>query len=257
MSFDAHTHLDFPAFDGDRDIVIANAREVGLTGWAIAGTEPEHWDRVLAVAAQTGGTPLIGVHPWWAADITPSRLDVVLNALEKRCPPSGLGEIGLDYRTAKPGAAREHQIAVFRGQLALARALDRPVALHCVRAYADLLHIVKTDGLPAAGGLMHGWGGGPQFVEIAVALGLFVSFGPSVLDPRRKKVRDSAVRVPLAQLCIETDCPDQPLAGSQRGELADLRPVAEGLAALRGDRVETLWARCGDNARRLWRVENS
>ena len=256
MSFDAHTHLDFPALDPLRDAVVKDARVAGISGWVIAATEPKHWDRVIRIARETGGTPLLGIHPWWAQEYSTEQLQSHLAALSNRCPRHGLGEIGLDYVRARPGEERDQQMRVFRAQLALAREIDRPVAIHCVRAHSDLLHTLKTDGLPKAGGMLHGWSGGPQYVASALALGLFISFGPSLLNPKRRKVRESALLVPTARTCLETDSPDQPLNGKTLGTLQDLHAVAIGLAQLRKEPVDALWSQCGDNAQTLWRVQS-
>ena len=252
MSFDSLTHLDFPSVDTQRAAMVDAARQAGIEGWVIAGTTPTHWSRVIQVAKETGGTPILGVHPWWASELTLSDLEQHLSALADRRDYYGLGEIGLDYARGRDTEDRLHQKQVFRTQLAFARDQNLPIAIHCVRAHSDLLHILKTEGLPQAGGVLHGWSGGPQFVPPALALGLMISFGTSVLNPKRKKVHQSIPLVPSSQLCIETDCPDQPIEQGDIGHLTDLKRVAITLSQLRGEDVTTLWRQCGGNARKLW-----
>lgn len=223
---DAHTHLDFPEFDGDRDATVARARAAGVARWVICGSRHERWDDTERIAAATNGIAVLGIHPWSAAGLD---LRPWLAELRVR-PLRGIGEIGLD--TLHPGG--EDQRRVLRDQLALARERDLPVVLHCVRAYPELLAILERDGLPRAGGMAHAWSGPADQVERALRLGLHVSFGPMVLHDRAKKARASVPRVPDDRLLVETDCPNMKAPGVIRGEPAHLPRVVDGVAALRG-----------------------
>ena len=254
MSFDALTHLDFPRLEASLSQIALRAKDAGVLGWAIAGTSPVHWERVLRISKETMGTPLLGIHPWWAHEVPPQDITHHLDQLG-RLSIHGVGEIGLDYARAKDEQARDHQKNLFREQLAFARSHDLPVAIHCVRAHSDLLHILKQDGVPSAGGLMHGWGGGPQFIPVALQLGLHISFGPSVWNVKYKRTRESVPLVPIDRLCFETDSPDYPRPGQTFGEPGDLIAVARALASIRGCAIEALWDTCGGNARSLWRVD--
>jgi TatD DNase family protein len=250
--FDCHTHLDFPCFEPDREQVVTRARKAGVTRWTIAATEPKYWARVMRVARQTGGTPLLGIHPWWADTIEEHTLESTLNTLANHPGVCGIGEIGLDYHRAPPGPQRAHQQAVFRAQLALARERDWPVVIHCVRAWNDMLQILRSDGLAAVGGLLHGWAGSPQAVTETLNLNICLSFGSAIAHPYRKKARASLQATPLHQLCLETDSPDQPLPGQLRSEPAHLPQIAAIAADLKECSVEQLWKHCGENARSLW-----
>lgn len=256
MSFDALTHLDFPELDAQRQQLVENARIAGVTGWTIAATEPHHWPRVIRVAQETGGIPLLGIHPWWAHTIPTASMEGLMDQLSQQVR-AGIGEIGLDYAVAKSQAERDHQKTLLRMQLKVARALNVPVALHCVRAHSDLLHLLKTEGLPKAKGFMHGWVGATQFVKPAVQLGLFISFGPSLLNPQRKKIRDSLLEVPLTHLCLETDTPQWPQDDQNPTPPIDLILVAKEVARLRRLPFLQIWETCGQNATGLWRSMTS
>lgn len=245
---DAHCHLDDPGLDADRDALVADARAAGVQGWVIGGTRPAAWDRTVAVAEHIGGLAQLGVHPWFVEEV---ELDDALAELRNREPES-IGEIGLDAVRGPHPEQRACQRAALRGQLALARELDVPVTFHCVRAAPELLTVVERDGLPQRGAMVHGWSGPPDQVERAVRAGLYVSFGPLVTRERARRVRESARRVPLDRVLIETDAPDQPLAGERRGAPADLRQVAETLAQLRGEPLQGVADATVANARRLW-----
>ncbi len=247
--FDAHTHLDFPEFDTDRAQVCARSVARGVTGWAIAGAAPEHWGRARAVADAIGAILTLGVHPWWVPALGPDALAEALRALET-ARMDGLGECGLDHHRAREPDARATQRDVLRAQLAIARDRDLPIVVHCVRAHADLLGILRADGVPRAGGLMHGWSGSPEEVGPFVALGLHVSFGLRALRPDAAKVREAARRVPPDRVLLETDAPDG--VPGTRMEPAQLRDVAEAIATVRGEDADAVLARAGASARALW-----
>jgi len=240
-AIDAHTHLDFPAFEADRAAVCARARAKGVGGWVIAGADPTHWGRVERVAAQTGGVAVLGIHPWWST----ARAD--LDELARRAT-HGIGEIGLD----RARGSLAEQEALFRDQLAIARHRDLPVVLHCVRAYPELLRLLRDDGVPSVGGMVHGWNGPAELAAEFVDLGLSLSFGTRLCGNPGRRVRTSVVTVPGDRLLLETDCPDQALAGRARGEPVDLLEVARAAAAHRGGDVDALLHTTAVNARRLF-----
>lgn len=248
---DAHVHLDFPAYDADREAVIARARAEGIGRFVLPGTDPDAWDRTTRLARQLGSWVVLGVHPWDTASVDEARIAAWVDDLAAR-NPDGIGEIGLDALRAPDDAARARQRRWFRAQLAVARAKDLPVVLHGVRAWPELLEICARDGLSKRGGMAHAWGGDPDLVDRAVAIGLHVSFGCSVIPERAKRARASVVRVPLERLLIETDGPDMRPPGVDRGEPRDLRAVAGVVAALRGVTVPWLLDRSARNVERLF-----
>jgi TatD DNase family protein len=248
--FDAHTHLDFPAFDGDREQVCARARGAGVHDWIIAGADPRHWERVLTCAAETGGCPVLGIHPWWADGLDSASLEDLLEKLRTYVTSCGIGEIGLDFATAKTPPSQEQQQHVFRSQLALARELDLPVIIHCVRAYPALFSLLQSDGLPARGGMLHGWSAHVNLLQEALDLGLMVSVNS--LITRSPKIAEAASQIPLTHLLLETDSPDQPLLPGQRSEPAHLIILAKRLAALRTESANMLLEAGRENGARLF-----
>lgn len=253
MGFDAHTHLDFPEFDDDRDAVVLRARATGVTSWILAGSDHDRWDHTAQVADATGGHAIFGVHPWETPHLEVSALRPYLDDLARR-PMVGLGEIGLDALRARTPAERTNQRDGLRAQLALARARDLPVAFHCVRAWPELLTLLERDGLPRAGGMMHAWSGPPDLVARCLALGLYVSFAPLVLNDRAVKSRGSVAHVPDDRLLLETDCPNMKPRGVARGEPAHLVLVAAEVARLRGTTPEHVLTVTEQNARRLFHL---
>ena len=248
---DTHNHLDFAEFDADRAEVVARARAAGVVSWVIAGSDHEGWDRTVRVAAETGGKAILGVHPWSASTMSAAELEPYLRQLRTRTL-SGIGEIGLDALHADGPSQRERQRQAFRDQLAIARERDLPVAIHCVRAYPELVVLLERDGVPARGGAVHAWSGPAELVERIVRVGLHVGFAAMVTHDRARKARESVPRVPAERILLETDCPGMKPPGAARGEPIHLLDVAKTVAELRGERFDEVWERNGANARAVW-----
>lgn len=236
---DGHCHLDLPAFDATRSAVIERAAAAGVTGFILAGVDPQSWAR-QRVLAQTHPRMwwTAGVHPWAAPTVEPAALaDLLGAAFEAHPAPVAVGEIGLDGVGSR-GATLDHQAAVFRAQLAWARAANQPVVLHLVRAHGRALDVLRRDGLPSAGGVLHRFvgpaGRADAYLQLGVCLG-FADAGPA------------AATVPLDRLILESDA-DRPDGRSP----ARLVEIAKEIARLRGCDVTEVLAASQKNVRRLY-----
>lgn len=235
--FDAHCHLDL-LDERARADEIARAHAVGVTRFALAGADPHRWGHTLAVGREIGAVVMLGLHPWFVAGDWPTWVARLPEEID------GIGEIGLDYSRA--GADRSAQRAAFRAQLAIARERDLPVALHWVGAIAEGLAILRRDGLPSAGGLVHGWAS--EEVEEALGLGLHLSVGTREL--RKSKVLSSLIRIPPQRLLLESDAPEARWQGRASAP-ADLLAVAALISARTGRASPEILRTCGENAASL------
>ena len=216
--FDAHCHLQtLPP--GEAASALGRAREAGVTRVACCATGEEDWEAVLALArAHREVVPLLGVHPWKAAEARPGweeRLEALL--LDHR---AGVGECGLDF--ARRGVDRERQLDALRRQLRMAARLHRPVVLHCVRAWGALTGVLQQEGVPPAGAMLHAFNGSLETARALQALGLYLSFrtpGPGLAAVRSDRLlleSDGPEPAQVAALWAE--------ASSAGTEAADLSP---------------------------------
>lgn len=115
-----------------------------------------------------------------------------------------VGETGLDwYRMYAP---RERQELLFRRHLELADAVSLPVIVHNRDADEDCLRLL-TDVAPSAGGVMHCYSSGPEWVDRFVDAGMYISFAGNVTFKNAGPLREACVRVPAERLLVETDAP--------------------------------------------------
>ena len=133
----------------------------------------------------------VGVHPWRAlCDTLPTKEEFVTADL--------IGEIGLDYACEVEHCRQEE---VFRAQLTIAEELQKPVVLHCVRAFEPTMKIVSEYNLKSV--IFHGFIGSTQQASRAVDAGYFLSFGPST--SRSPKTIEALRNTPLNRIFIESD----------------------------------------------------
>ena len=232
----------------------------------VAGVRPSGWTgQADAIACWThaGGEAVgaAGLHPWSVGTCSEdSELDLLARLLARR--PDGLvalGELGLDFRVARSDRARLAQQAAFRAQLGLARAHNLPVVLHGVGADAELMRVLEKDGLPEAGGMVHGFTGSAEQARAWTHLGLHVSVGGPVTWRRSAKRTAGLLAIPVDRLLVESDAPDQPVArrGREPGQHVDVLEVLRVLGELRGVDAAVLGQQTADNARRLFGLDRA
>jgi TatD DNase family protein len=246
--FDSHCHLHDRRVQ-DPDGEIARAKSVGVTGFLLAGVEPEGWIIQRRLAASHPELLIsIGVHPQLVAEI--DNADPLIAELTTENVVA-IGEIGLDGMDERK-ASLPRQEKAFRDQLAFARDHHLPVVLHVLRAHPRALEILKADGV--AGGVLHSCSASAEQVREYLALGLHVSFAGTVCNDNARKIHDAARAVPIERLLVETDAPFQTPVPHRpaQNEPAFLVAIVEALARIRGERPDFVAAESETNARRLF-----
>lgn len=262
--FDSHCHLHDVRMDACRDEALARARAAGICGMLLAGVDLPGWHVEAALARQHADLAMsFGVHPQIVPELDDTTLTVQLDALAEALSqrhlstlprPHAVGEIGLDGVDAERRAALPRQERAFRAQLALAREHDLPIVLHILRTHGESLRILKADGVPRRGGVVHSYSGSAELVPEYLKLGLSISFAGAVTHPNARRIAAAARVVPLERLLVETDAPDQtPWARRPaQNEPAFLPEILDALAIIREEPAAILVAATSHNARRLF-----
>jgi len=250
---DTHCHLDVPAFDADRDEVLARAAAAGVTGIVVPAIRPRTWQALVALGrAHPVLRVALGIHPQIVPELGPDEVldaDAIARAIED-AGACAVGECGLDGATGQ----RELQEQLLRAHIRAARATRRPLVLHVLRAHDAAPRILREERADEVGGVMHSYSGGAELVEVYRDLGMCFSFAGPVTYANARKPVEAARAVPGELLLAETDAPDQaPLAHrGGRSEPAYVVEVIAGLAAACGVSVEEMAARTKNNACRLF-----
>ncbi len=252
---DSHAHLDDERFDEDREQVIANAVDAGITSLINVGHDMESSERSIALADKYPFIyAAVGVHPHDAKDAPDGYIDRLKDLLKNQ-KVVAVGEIGLDYYYDL--SPRDVQQKVFIEQLNLAKEAARPVIIHLRDAYGDFLDIMRRERLEPAAGVMHCFSGSWEVARECLEMGFYISFAGPVTFKNAAKLRETAQKIPLEKILVETDCPyltPVPHRG-KRNEPAYVRLVAEQIAAVKGLSTEEFCRHTVENAKKLFGID--
>jgi TatD DNase family protein len=151
---------------------------------------------------QWNGPCSVGLHPWLVGerDFERDQQWDWLNAVARRENVLMLGECGLDRLR---GPELVYQEAVFETCLVLAGMLNKPLVIHCVKAYAELLALVKRQQIQVPL-VLHGFNRKPELMYTFLEAGFYFSFGTAILHPQSAAAQ-SLKAVPLDRFFLETD----------------------------------------------------
>ena len=143
----------------------------------------------------------LGIHPQYADENISQFEEMVSFNIHNI---DGIGEIGLDptyYNQEKNTKVMQDQ--VFTKMLTIAETYDKPISVHSRQSLDEILNVLSTYNLKKA--CLHWFDGSPQQLEKSLDMGLYVSYGPSLIYSKKKqsllKLTDQG------KLLIETDGP--------------------------------------------------
>ena len=232
---DTHAHVHDPAFDLDREAMLARARERGVDGIVTVGCDVEDSRRACEIAERYGLSATVGIHPHEAKD-APADLAAAFDALRARYGERvvAVGETGLDYHYDH--SPRDVQRAVFAAQLTYARERGLPLVFHQREAHDDFVAGLRAGYDPGAQrGIVHCFTGTPAEARTFTGeFGLLLGIGGVVTFKTAQPLRDAVAAAGLSSIVLETDCPylaPIPHRG-KRNEPAFVADTARALAKL-------------------------
>jgi len=179
----------------------------------------------------------LGLHPWYI-----DRQDIQ-TALKKIASCDGdskllaIGECGLDKTITTPLSL---QTEVFNAQIKLAEQLGKPLIIHCVRAYNELIQLKKSGNSTEIGWIIHGFNANPALADQLIKHGFYLSFGAALLNPC-SRAGQALLETPQNRLFLETDT----------AELA-IDAIYAAAAKMLGVDVATLRQQILDNFKRVF-----
>ncbi|ALU74151.1 hypothetical protein AUW17_02170 [Tenacibaculum dicentrarchi] len=141
----------------------------------------------------------IGIHPWFINKntIEDELIFIKKKLLYKNC--YAIGECGLD-RLSEVNYTL--QIAVFKEQINLSEEFKKPLIIHCVRSFQEIIQI-KKELKPRQKWLIHGFHKNNQIATDLIKNGCFLSFGKALLYS--EKLQEVFFTIPLDKIFLETD----------------------------------------------------
>ncbi len=114
-----------------------------------------------------------------------------------------IGECGLDKLCH---TAWNLQVVVFKQQIELANKLNKPLIIHCVRAFDELLQVFEENP-PIVPVIVHGFNKKDNIAERLVSAGMYISFGAAILKDSSPAAL-ALKNMPADRFFLETDNAD-------------------------------------------------
>lgn len=257
MLIDTHSHLYFPEFKDDLEVVLDRCVENEVTTLITVGVDIKTSQISLDLDSdKVKFYSTIGIHPHNAHEYTDdSKLEQDLAELEKIYLSNpkkviAVGECGLDYMFdgnpdfVPAGLTAEQlkqlQKKLFTAQLNLAKKLNLPLIIHCrddrsldpdnIDAWNDVVDIAGDYF-----GLLHCYSGKQTITDKALKTKYLFSFAATLTYPKNEYLREAVKVIPLERIALETDCPFLPPQNrrGKRNEPTTVKEIAELIAELK------------------------
>jgi TatD DNase family protein len=251
---DTHSHIFLPEFDADRDQVITNALESGVSKILLPNVDSTTTSALLDLVSEHPDVclPMMGLHPTSVKEDYKEQLKTVEDNLSKR-KYCAIGEIGMDLYWDK--TFKKEQEEAFRYQIELAKKENLPIVIHARESFDEIfeiMHEVNDDNLK---GVFHAFTGdndqADQIVEwgFKIGIGGIVTFKNAGLD---KVVHN----IDINHIVLETDSPylaPVPKRG-KRNESAYVLYIAQKIAEIKNIELEEVAKITTKNARQLFNI---
>ncbi|MEK7566076.1 MAG: TatD family hydrolase, partial [Patescibacteria group bacterium] len=273
--FDSHTHLQFSAFDKDRDEVIKRTLEndIWLTN---VGSQKDTSKNAVELANKypEGVYAAVGLHPIHTNGVylDPQEIDGE-NGFNSRSEDFdyefyknlalnekvvAIGECGLDYYRIENNELeiKNKQREIFINHIKLADELKKPLMIHCRQAFPDLISVLITSSqlLNFTPGIIHFFTGTIDDAKELLEMGFYFTFGGLITYNRQF---DEIIKfIPLEKILLETDAPyvaPEPYRG-RRNEPTYIKETAQKMAELKNASLEEISGQITQNAFKIFGI---
>jgi len=278
MLIDTHAHLNFSAFNKDRDEVIKKCLDNNV--WIVnVGTNLKTSEEVVEIAQryEKGIYAAVGLHPInletglvkIKADLNEKKSleeDFDYEAYKRLAQSKkivAIGEIGLDYywrpkTKRKKELFKQKQEDLFLKQLKLAKELNLPVIFHCRMANHDLFRILSENpDLRSEKAVAHSFVGTEEDIQKHLDFGYYIGFNGIIFKNIKGIDFEKIIKnTPLDKILIETDCPYllPPMVEGKRNEPIFVKYIAEEIAKIKNVSFEEITEATTKNARELFAI---
>lgn len=151
---------------------------------------------------QQKGCYSIGLHPWYITANWEKEFEQ-LKHYASHPHVKAIGECGLDKICQTDF---QFQQGVFAQQIQLANEINKPLIIHCVKAYDEVLQQLKKAQAPA---IFHGFNKSKELALQIIHAGHYLSFGNALQQPHMQEVLKA---LPPEKIFLETDDRDVSIA---------------------------------------------
>lgn len=230
---DTHTHLFLEEFDEDRDQVVKNSLDAGVTKLILPNIDSTSIKPLDKMVSDYPGTcyGAMGLHPSSVKENFRDELAVIKERLYAG-DYVAVGEIGIDLYWDKTFI--EEQIIAFEEQIEWALDLELPIIIHARDSFPEIFESLnKFDKLPK--GVFHCFSGSNADAHKAIEMGFVLGIN-GVVTFKKSNLPEVLSDIDLKHIILETDSPylaPVPYRG-KRNESAYVFNISQKMAELYG-----------------------
>ena len=257
--FDSHSHLNDEKFNDDREDVIKQIYESGVTNFITAGYSVESSKKAIDLANEYDFIyATAGISP---NDIPQTeqelwkQIDEIRKLVDKNKKIVAIGEIGLDYYWNVDN--KEIQKKAFVEQINLANEMNLPIVIHTRDAIMDTIEILKENEVTNKG-VFHCCPQNRELIKEALKLGFYISFAGPITFKNSKNADEIINLVPNDRILIETDSPylaPEPVRGT-RNTPVNVKFIAKKIADSKRITVEEFEKITFENTKSIFKISN-
>ena len=204
MLYDSHVHLTDTVYDNFLSLILITLRGMRIKACSVTvnnSTSLKAMKLFEEVNMHSFVYNFVGIHPQFTDENISMFEDIVTVNLHSI---NGIGEIGLDPAYYNQQKNTEiSQVQLFNKMLSIAETYDKPVSIHSRNSLDQILNVLSTYNLKRV--CLHWFDGTPQQLEKSLDMGLYISYGPSIVYSKKKQ---SLLKLTnQSRLLIETDGP--------------------------------------------------
>lgn len=251
---DTHSHYNDEKFDNDRDEVIQNITNSGITTIINAGYSLESSKRAIEIANNYDFMyATVGVSPNDIENLENNYIEQI-KEMAKEQKVIAIGEIGLDYYWNKEN--KETQKEIFIKQVELANQLGLPIVIHTRDAVMDTIDILKNKVNCNKKGVFHCCPLNTELIKEGLKLGFYISFAGSITFKNSKNAEEIVKMVPIDRILTETDSPylsPEPVRGT-RNDSRNIKYIAQKIAQIKNMPIENIAEQIQKNAKTIFKI---
>jgi TatD DNase family protein len=205
MYIDSHCHINFPELKTNIENVLRNMKDKKITNALCVSVELDSFPEVLAMAEGYDHIyASVGVHPDYE-DIREPSVDELVKIAANHQKVVAIGETGLDYFRLKGDLTWQRDR--FRNHIRAANEAKLPLIIHTRQAQDDTIQIMTEEGANQTRGVMHCFTESYEMAKQALDLDFYISFSGIITFKNAEDLRETAKKIPLDRILIETDSP--------------------------------------------------
>lgn len=252
---DTHVHLYSDEFSEDRAQMMDRALAAGVKRFFVPAIHAETSEAMWQMERDYPGKvfAMMGLHPVYVKpESWQDELAFVKSELNRR-DYCAVGEIGIDLYWDKSTLGIQQQ--AFSEQISWAKALGKPINIHCRDAFDEVFEVLESHKGPGLRGIFHCFTGNVEQAQQAISLQMKLGIG-GVVTFKNGKIDQFLHRIPLSEIVLETDAPylaPAPYRG-KRNESGYLLKVAQKLSEIYALPVSEIARQTTDNSRLVYGI---